>query len=1078
MARVEDAVRRINMLSDDTGVEVLECNTENNCNVPPVVIRGGGGCSADIGFQNSRFFQQYMTLNGCSVGTIIHEFGHSMGLYHEQVRSDRDKYIKVNNNQLRSGTEINYDIVNSVLKQGVYDYGSIMHYPNCSFSKVSGCFGRFTCSNFNDPCVTIETPNNIRIGQRNNFSDGDIQSIAALYNNRNIAPNTPANLFTPDDEYTTDSMTITVRQRNSEGQERSSKDFGLLYNDGDFNGDISSIEIVVQPAEGTLRNLRNDGSFQFEFGPETTRDSFSYRVVDRRGNRSEPVVVVLETTAQQEMVECDEGFEADGDTCTDVNECTGNMNNCDENATCTNTPGSFSCACNEGFSGNGVTCTDIDECAANNGGCDQNATCTNTPGSFSCTCNEGFEGNGVTCTDIDDCLSNPCRNGGSCTDTGVNSFSCDCTDTGYTGETCQDDIDECAVNNGGCDQNATCTNTPGSFTCTCNEGFRGDGVSCEQILCEELNNPSNGTVQFSNGRQPGSIATYDCSEGFLRIGFDKRVCAGDGEWTGLAPTCEDIDDCLSNPCRNGGTCTDTGVNSFSCDCSDTGYTGETCQDDIDECSMGTHNCDQNATCTNTPGSFTCELVQCGDPPDIDNGSVSFTGNGIDDIAEYSCDFRLTLVGNNILTCTVNGTWGEPPTCEDLRNICPDLPDPANGFINFTFRVVNTDDTSARSGDLAQYGCNEGFQLVGFSTRVCDSDGRWSGTAPTCEDIDDCLSNPCRNGGTCTDTGVNSFECNCAGTGHTDNLCQTDINECELNSGICGENSFCTNTVGGFMCECNEGFEGDGVNCSPAPPPDGDIDACVNNPCDPNAVCTDLPDPAPDGPTGRRCDCNAGFAAEAVIDENSENVENEFVEIICRELICDRLEPPENGAIFPQTITGEEDGGGFEGVVASYLCEDGFELIGPDFERRCQEDGTWTGEAPECRQLEIVTEFFSARALGETFRIVQSPQEGACAGFGAEFNVVVRFMNESDGELIRNLAIEITTLGDGREIGNADDQRERGEGARLTVEERGEEYSDGELGPGESVDVDFVICLPDLSSFKMFVDVLGIVKEPG
>ena len=29
---------------------------------------------------------------------------------------------------------------------------------------------------------------------------------------------------------------------------------------------------------------------------------------------------------------------------------------------------------------------------------------------------------------------------------------------------------------------ATCTNTVGSFTCACNEGYDGDGVSCNGIL--------------------------------------------------------------------------------------------------------------------------------------------------------------------------------------------------------------------------------------------------------------------------------------------------------------------------------------------------------------------------------------------------------------------------------------------------------------------------------------------------------------------------------------------------------------------------------------------------------------------
>ena len=40
------------------------------------------------------------------------------------------------------------------------------------------------------------------------------------------------------------------------------------------------------------------------------------------------------------------------------------------------------------------------------------------------------------------------------------------------------DIDECAVNNGGCSPEANCTNTPGSFNCTCHEGYSGDGFNC------------------------------------------------------------------------------------------------------------------------------------------------------------------------------------------------------------------------------------------------------------------------------------------------------------------------------------------------------------------------------------------------------------------------------------------------------------------------------------------------------------------------------------------------------------------------------------------------------------------------
>jgi hypothetical protein len=39
-------------------------------------------------------------------------------------------------------------------------------------------------------------------------------------------------------------------------------------------------------------------------------------------------------------------------------------------------------------------------------------------------------------------------------------------------------IDECIEVAEACDPNATCTDTPGSYTCACNDGYVGDGFEC------------------------------------------------------------------------------------------------------------------------------------------------------------------------------------------------------------------------------------------------------------------------------------------------------------------------------------------------------------------------------------------------------------------------------------------------------------------------------------------------------------------------------------------------------------------------------------------------------------------------
>ncbi|PFX12938.1 Fibrillin-1 [Stylophora pistillata] len=91
---------------------------------------------------------------------------------------------------------------------------------------------------------------------------------------------------------------------------------------------------------------------------------------------------------------CKVGYTGDGHSCSDVDECKGGNNLCDEIANCSNTVGSYSCTYKDGFTGDGHSCSDIYECSNGSHVCDMKANCTNTKGSRNCTCKKGFIGDG------------------------------------------------------------------------------------------------------------------------------------------------------------------------------------------------------------------------------------------------------------------------------------------------------------------------------------------------------------------------------------------------------------------------------------------------------------------------------------------------------------------------------------------------------------------------------------------------------------------------------------------------------------------------------------------------------------
>jgi len=142
-----------------------------------ISFHAGSGCSSPIGYRYGRRNSISLKgglIGGCQkLGTTMHEIGHSIGLYHEQSRPDRDSYIRILWNSIKSGKSFNFNKhgTNTIDSLGTpYDFRSMMHYSTTAF----GSWGRRTIE-------TIDPENQKYIGQRRGFSKTDIVQINKMY---------------------------------------------------------------------------------------------------------------------------------------------------------------------------------------------------------------------------------------------------------------------------------------------------------------------------------------------------------------------------------------------------------------------------------------------------------------------------------------------------------------------------------------------------------------------------------------------------------------------------------------------------------------------------------------------------------------------------------------------------------------------------------------------------------------------------------------------------------------------------------------------------------------------------------
>ena len=383
------------------------------------------------------------------------------------------------------------------------------------------------------------------------------------------------------------------------------------------------------------------------------------------------------------------------------------------------------------------------------------------------------------------------------------------------------------------------------------------------VLCSNLADPANGRVS-QGGNRPGDRASYFCDREYRLVGEPSRTCLGTGEWSGEAPTCE----------RQG---------------------------------------EQNAARAHALGPSHFKIMhlictaRCPTLSAPSNGRVDQQGNRPGDRAIYTCNSNYDLVGDPSRTCQNDGEWsGSAPTC--ARVTCPNLSNPANGQVTFSFGVS--------VGSTATYTCTSGYVIVGESTRVCQGDGSWSGRAPICS-IVKCggLSNPSNGQVSITnDTpgGTATYTCN---SGYT--LVGLETRTCQNNGEWSGSAPTCTR-----------------VTCpNLSNPTNGQVTFSSGVSVGSTATYTCTSGYVIIGVSTRVCQGDGSWSGRAPI---------------CRIVRCGGLSNPSNGQV---SITNNTPGG-----TATYTCNSGYNLVGREI-RICQNDGEWSGEAPICERQSRSLKYF-------------------------------------------------------------------------------------------------------------------------
>ena len=171
-SEVRAIVDAINELNRRTNLNIVRRNGQDHyiefVKKPGMV----GAGSSPVGRQRK---PNKIKLNvNASRNTVIHEILHSAGIWHEQSRSDRDRFVRIQWNNIIKGVKHNFNKHSSNgYKVTPYDKNSIMHYGGFAFAKLD------TSGNPLPTIVDVRTNN--PVGGGSGLSAMDVDGINVLY---------------------------------------------------------------------------------------------------------------------------------------------------------------------------------------------------------------------------------------------------------------------------------------------------------------------------------------------------------------------------------------------------------------------------------------------------------------------------------------------------------------------------------------------------------------------------------------------------------------------------------------------------------------------------------------------------------------------------------------------------------------------------------------------------------------------------------------------------------------------------------------------------------------------------------